>query len=129
VKETLALNVDSVRIVGAAGEPEFGSPRVLDTHSDINEWMDGLRAGDGSGCVPSFLTSLTRSNVIQKCLEVEERKGIGQRAGRKLCHRDGHCPRTTWILVRTTDGCHPIREPHHAVRSQSAGRPGWLARG
>ena len=37
VKETLALNVDSVKTISAAGEPEFGSPYVLDTHSDINE--------------------------------------------------------------------------------------------
>jgi hypothetical protein len=102
VKETLALNVDSVRIVGAAGEPEFGSPRVLDTHSDINEWMEGLRAGDGSGCVLSFPTQWTRNNVIQKCFEAEERNETGRRAGRKLCDREGPCPRTTWILVRTS---------------------------
>jgi hypothetical protein len=49
VLETLALNVDYVQVVGAAGEPEFGSPRTLDTHSELNEWMEGLRAGDGSG--------------------------------------------------------------------------------
>jgi hypothetical protein len=51
VEETLALNVDYVQIVGAAGEPEFGSPRILETHKDINEWMEGLRAGGGNGCV------------------------------------------------------------------------------
>lgn len=117
MKEILALNVDSVKIVGAAGEPEFGSPRVLDTHSDINEWMEGLRAGDGSGCVPSFPTSLTGINVIQKCFEAEARKETGQRTGRKLCDRDGHSPRTTWILVRTRDECHLIREPRSAARS------------
>ncbi len=47
--ETLALYVDHVEVVGGAGEPEFGSPRPLETHPDINEWMEGLRAGDGSG--------------------------------------------------------------------------------
>ncbi|KAI0295822.1 hypothetical protein B0F90DRAFT_1820266 [Multifurca ochricompacta] len=51
IEPTLALNVDHVQIVGAAGEPEFGSPRTLETHSDLNEWMEGLRAGDGSGNV------------------------------------------------------------------------------
>jgi hypothetical protein len=49
VLETLALNVEYIQVVGAAGEPEFGSPRTLDTHSELNEWMEGLRAGDGSG--------------------------------------------------------------------------------
>ena len=64
VQETLALNVDYVEVVGAAGEPEFGSPRTLNTHSELNEWMEGLRAGDGSGYVPCHLTSPLRSNVL-----------------------------------------------------------------
>ena len=51
VLENLALNVDHVQIVGGAGEPEFGSPRTLDDHSELNEWVEGLRAGDGTGCV------------------------------------------------------------------------------
>ena len=51
VLENLALNVDHVQIVGGAGEPEFGYPRTLDDHSDLNEWVEGLRAGDGTGCV------------------------------------------------------------------------------
>ena len=49
VQETLALYVDDVQVVGGAGEPEFGSPGTLDTHDDLEEWMKGLRAGDGSG--------------------------------------------------------------------------------
>ena len=53
VSETLALNVDYVQIVGAVGEPEFGSPRTLDDHSELSDWIEGLRAGDGSGCVPA----------------------------------------------------------------------------
>ena len=47
--ETLALYVDEVEVVGGAGEPDFGSPGTLDTHKDLEEWMKGLRAGDGSG--------------------------------------------------------------------------------
>lgn len=49
IQETLALYVDDVQVVGGAGEPEFGSPRPLETHDDIKEWMEGLRAGDGTG--------------------------------------------------------------------------------
>jgi hypothetical protein len=49
VTETLALKVDYVKVVGGAGEPEFGFPSPLESHRDINEWMEGLRAGDGSG--------------------------------------------------------------------------------
>ncbi len=49
LEETLALYVDDVQVVGGAGEPEFGSPRTLECHSDLEEWMKGLRAGDGSG--------------------------------------------------------------------------------
>ncbi|KAI0259269.1 hypothetical protein BC834DRAFT_1045411 [Gloeopeniophorella convolvens] len=48
---TLALAVDAVDVVGAAGEPEFGSARPLDMHADIKEWMSGLRAGGGGGNV------------------------------------------------------------------------------
>jgi hypothetical protein len=53
VLATLALNVDSVETVGGVGEPEFGSPRPLDNHNELNDWMEGLRAGDGSGYVPA----------------------------------------------------------------------------
>jgi len=49
LEETLALYVDDVQVVGGAGEPEFGSPITLECHSDLEEWMKGLRAGDGSG--------------------------------------------------------------------------------
>lgn len=62
--ETLALNVDYVQVVGAAGERKFGDPCTLDTHNELNEWMEGLRAGDGSGYVLSFLTSRPRRNVV-----------------------------------------------------------------
>lgn len=51
IAETLALNVDYVENFGGTGEYEFGSPRTLETHKDIDEWMKGLRAGGGSGCV------------------------------------------------------------------------------
>lgn len=72
VLENLALNVDSVRIMGAAGEPEFGSPQILDNHKELDEWIEGLRAGGGSGCVPAVPTSKLGINVLQKCLEAEE---------------------------------------------------------
>ncbi|KAI9455454.1 hypothetical protein BJY52DRAFT_1213282 [Lactarius psammicola] len=49
IEETLALYVDDVEVVGGAGEPEFGSPITLELHNDLKEWMEGLRAGDGSG--------------------------------------------------------------------------------
>jgi hypothetical protein len=102
VLETLFLNVDYIQIVGAAGEPEFGSPRTLDTHGDLNEWMVGLRAGDGSGYVSSYLKSLINSNVVQKCLEANKGKKVSQRTGGELYDRDAHLPRTTWLLVRAT---------------------------
>jgi hypothetical protein len=74
VEETLALDVDYVQIVGAAGEPEFGSPRTLEeTHQDINEWMEGLRAGGGNGYVSGILSWPHRINATQKRLEVEKR--------------------------------------------------------
>jgi hypothetical protein len=88
--EVLALNVDYVQIVGGAGEPEFGSPRTLDNHSELNEWIEGLRAGDGSGYVPAIPTSKLRINVVQKCLEAEERKKTSPRARGELCDGDAH---------------------------------------
>lgn len=95
VSETLALNVDHVRIVGGAGEPEFGSPRALGDHSELNEWVEGLRAGDGSGCVPAVSTSNLRINIGQKRLEAEERKKISPRARGEFCDRNTHRLRAT----------------------------------
>lgn len=95
VSETLALNVDHVRIVGGAGEPEFGSPRALGDHSELNEWVEGLRAGDGSGCVPAVSTSNLKINIGQKRLEAEERKKIGPRARGEFCDRNTHHLRAT----------------------------------
>jgi hypothetical protein len=90
VLETLALNVDYVQIMGAAGEPEFGSPRTLDNHNELNDWIEGLRAGDGSGCVLTVPTSKLGVNVLQKCLEAEERKKTSPRARGEFCH--GNAP-------------------------------------
>jgi hypothetical protein len=84
----LALNVDYVRIMGAAGEPEFGSPRTLEYHDELKDWIEGLRAGDGSGCVPAVPTSKLGINVLQKCLEAEERKKTSSRARGEFCHRN-----------------------------------------
>lgn len=86
VSETLALSVDHVQTMGAAGEPEFGSPRTLDNHNELNDWIEGLRAGDGSGCVPVVPTSKLEVNVLQKCLKAEERKKTRPRARGELCH-------------------------------------------
>ena len=67
MSETHALNVDYAKIVGAADELKFGSPRILETHNDINEWTPSvLRVGGGSGRVTSFPTSLTRCKAVQK---------------------------------------------------------------
>jgi hypothetical protein len=86
VSETLALNVDRVQTMGAAGEPEFGSPRTLDNHNELNDWIEGLRAGDGSGCVPAVPTSKLEVNVLQKCPEAQERKKTSPRTRGELCH-------------------------------------------
>ncbi|KAH9979038.1 hypothetical protein BGW80DRAFT_1282516 [Lactifluus volemus] len=90
VEETLALNVDYVQIVGAAGEPEFGSPRTLEeTHKDINEWMEGLRAGGGNGNVLKLRKEerLTRERggdfTTQHNLEVTEFEVDALQSGRK----------------------------------------------
>jgi hypothetical protein len=90
ISETLALNVDYVQTMGAVGEPEFGSPRTLDNHNELNDWIEGLRAGDGSGCVPAVPISELGINVLQKCLEAEERKKTSPRARGELC--DGNTP-------------------------------------
>jgi hypothetical protein len=86
VSGTLALNVDYVEVVGAAGEPEFGSPRTLDNNNELKDWIEGLRAGGGSGCVPAVPTSKLGINVWQKCLEAEKRKKTSPRARGELSH-------------------------------------------
>ena len=86
VSETLALNVDDVQTMGGVGEPEFGSPRTLDNHNELNDWIEGLRAGDGSGCVPVIPTSKLGINVLQKCLEAKERKKASPRARGEFFH-------------------------------------------
>lgn len=88
VSETLALNVDYVAIVGGAGEPEFGSPRTLDDHNELNDWIEGLRAGGGNGCVPAVPTSKLGINALQKCLEAEERKETSRSVRGEFCHRN-----------------------------------------
>jgi len=78
MSETLALYVDCLEVVGAASERLFGSPRTLDTHNELNEWMEGLRAGDGNGYVLSFSTS--RPDVIMMLC----RNVLKLRKGKKL---------------------------------------------
>ena len=86
VLEALALTVDYIQIHGAEGEPVFGSPQPLDSHEELIEWIEGLRASDGSGCVSAVPTSKVGINVLQKCLEAEETKNARPRARGGLCH-------------------------------------------
>ncbi len=86
VSETLALTVDYIETMGGVGEPEFGSPQTLDDHNELNDWIEGLRAGGGSGCVPAVPTSKLGINVLQKCLEAEETKKTSPRARGEFCH-------------------------------------------
>jgi hypothetical protein len=81
VSETLALNVDYVQIIGGAGEPEFGSPRTLDNHNELNEWIEGLRAGDGSGCV--LATQPRNDGLIfrRNILKLRKEKRLAQERG------------------------------------------------
>jgi len=95
VSEALALSVDYVQIMGGVGEPEFGSPRTLDSHDELNEWIEGLRTGDGSGCVPAVPTSKLRVDFLQKCLEAEERKKASPRARGELYGGSAHRSQAT----------------------------------
>src|SRR5712671_207552 len=106
VSETLALHVDQVKIVGSAGEPEFGSPKALENHRELKEWIEGLRAGGGDGCVSYVPTPQLRSNVSQERLEAEEGGKTGPRAGGGLCAWDARRSRAKWSRIGTTDQRH-----------------------
>ncbi|KAH9166444.1 hypothetical protein EDB89DRAFT_217499 [Lactarius sanguifluus] len=80
IEETLALYVDDVQVVGGAGEPEFGSPRTLETHDDLQEWMKGLRAGDGSG---NFLK-------LRKERKLAEERGEKSLTETPVSHKNGY---------------------------------------
>jgi hypothetical protein len=120
ISETLALNVDSVQIVGAAGEPEFGSPRTLDTHSELNEWMEGLRAGDGSGCVPAILRPRNGLTLCRNVLKLRKAKKLAQERGESsvtetptVCER-----RDDWPGKQIDVGHYPVQSERKANAEQ-----------
>ncbi|KAG6880758.1 hypothetical protein C0993_004645, partial [Termitomyces sp. T159_Od127] len=45
----LALECDSVTLVGGRGEPVFGHPQALEADPDLREWSEGLKEHGGAG--------------------------------------------------------------------------------
>lgn len=101
IEETLALYVDDVQVVGAAGEPEFGSPRTLETHDDLQEWMKGLRAGDGSG---NFLK-------LRKERQLAEERGEKSLTETSVSHEKNGNERATGA-IRSEEGIRSDGNPH-----------------
>ncbi|KAH8979205.1 hypothetical protein EDB92DRAFT_1955403 [Lactarius akahatsu] len=103
IEETLALYVDDVQVVGGAGEPEFGSPRTLETHDDLQEWMKGLRAGDGSG---NFLK-------LRKERQLAEERGEKSLTETSVSHEKNGNERATGA-IRSEEGIRSGGNPHPA---------------
>ncbi|KAJ7733735.1 hypothetical protein DFH07DRAFT_967870 [Mycena maculata] len=47
----LALNCDSVTLVGSLGESKWGNPNNIESEAALKEWSDGLRKDGGAGNV------------------------------------------------------------------------------
>ncbi|KAH9935678.1 uncharacterized protein B0H18DRAFT_1114395 [Fomitopsis serialis] len=47
----VCLEVNDFGLSGAFNEPMWGSPKAIELHSDISEWVQGLRQGGGAGNV------------------------------------------------------------------------------
>ena len=45
----LALDCDSVSLLGSYDEALFGSPREVETNNDLRLWSEGLRQDGGGG--------------------------------------------------------------------------------
>ncbi|KNZ80492.1 hypothetical protein J132_05612 [Termitomyces sp. J132] len=45
----LALECNSVTLVGGRGEPRFGRPETLETNPDLKRWSEGLKQPGGAG--------------------------------------------------------------------------------
>lgn len=45
----LALECNSVTLIGGRGEPMFGRPEPLEADPDLKEWSEGLREHGGAG--------------------------------------------------------------------------------
>jgi hypothetical protein len=108
VLATLALNVDYVKLIGAAGEPEFGSPRTLDNHNDLNEWIEGLRAGDGSGSVLVVPTPLNQGLIFcRNVLRLRKAKSLARECG------ESSVTETSPIHERRDDGSSKRADVRH----------------
>jgi hypothetical protein len=44
----LALEIDSVSIIGSIGEAQWGDPQDIEANEDLRLWSEGLRRDGGS---------------------------------------------------------------------------------
>ncbi|EKM54612.1 uncharacterized protein PHACADRAFT_258588 [Phanerochaete carnosa HHB-10118-sp] len=51
----LVLEVCTFNVLGSTGASMLGSPKGIETGSDIYLWVQGLREGNGGGCVDQLL--------------------------------------------------------------------------
>lgn len=52
IHERLVLDVDKVEIIGSSGEAEFESQAInIENDPEVKEWVEGLHAGGGNGCI------------------------------------------------------------------------------
>ena len=59
VNEHLALEVRTFTLIGSFDASVWGPPKDIQSEKDIQEWVQGMREGNGGGCVyQSFETSL-----------------------------------------------------------------------
>ncbi|RDB16980.1 hypothetical protein Hypma_002651 [Hypsizygus marmoreus] len=45
----LALECNSLQLIGSYGEDRFGNPKPVESNSDLREWSEGLRKDGGAG--------------------------------------------------------------------------------
>ena len=50
-EEHVVLEVDEFKPIGSFGANMWGLPRNVELGEEIAEWIQGVRAGNGGGCV------------------------------------------------------------------------------
>lgn len=64
----IAIHCESFSPIGSFGEDTFGSPKLLDSNCDLEEWVEGLRKDGGAGnCLKN------RKAAREKAVKVDSR--------------------------------------------------------
>ena len=101
--EHLVLDVRTFQLVGSFGANQWDSPKDIETAEDMQLWVQGLRSGNGGGCVDR----VHLSSLIPLTMEIATSSSSGNSTKSAPPPQTALPPRTPQALLPLTPSSSP----------------------